>query len=120
MLKLPFKKLLIWQKGLDLAKLAYLLTNDFPKEEIYGLNTQMRRCAVSVPSNIAEGSQRTSNKEFANFILIAKSSLAELETQMILSKELGFIMNSEENVSGKINELSRMLFAFHKKLTTTH
>lgn len=121
MLKLPFKKLLIWQKSLVLTKEIYSLTKNFPKEEVYGLTSQMRRSAVSVPSNIAEGSQRTSNKEFANFILIAKGSLAELETQLILSKELILISENDLNVTlEKINEISRMLLAFYKKLTTPH
>lgn len=121
MLKLPYKKLLIWQKGMTLAKDIYTLTKNFPKEEVYGLTNQMRRCSVSIPSNIAEGSQRTSNKEFSNYILISKGSLAELETQLILSCKLEFLEKSKSsNLLEKIDDLGRMLFSFHKKLTTDH
>lgn len=121
MLKLPYKKLLIWQKALSLTKLVYVLTKKFPKEEVYGMTSQIRRSAISAPSNIAEGSQRNSDKEFANFILIAKGSLAELETQMILSNEFSYVSEEGvENVMKEISELDRMLFAFHKKLATSH
>jgi len=90
-------------------------------EEVYGLTSQMRRSGVSVPSNIAEGSQRGSNKDFARFVLIAKSSLAELETQVILSHELEFTKEGQMgSILEKIDELNRMLFSFHKKLTTDH
>ena len=87
MTRLPFGQLQIWQKSMLLAKEIYRITSSFPKAEIYGLTSQMRRCAVSIPSNIAEGSQRVSDKDFANFILIAKGSLAELHTQLLLSFE---------------------------------
>ncbi|OGJ55634.1 four helix bundle protein [Candidatus Peribacteria bacterium RIFCSPHIGHO2_02_FULL_52_16] len=115
---MPFQKLLIWQKGMDLVKLVYVVTKSFPKEEIYGLTSQSRRSAISIPSNIAEGSQRTSEKEFANFILMAKGSLAELHTQMLAAHDLGFISQEQiKLVLEKIIELDRMLYAFYKKLT---
>ncbi len=119
MLKLPFKKLQVWQIGMDLAKEIYQLSKLFPKEELYGLTSQIRRASVSIPSNIAEGSQRKSNKEFANFILIAKGSLAELETQIILAKELNYLDEETlENILEQLDKLNRMLFSFRRKLTS--
>ena len=82
------KDLKAWQESMKLAKAVYELTNKFPKEEVYGLSSQMRRAAVSVPSNLAEGAARASNKEFIQFLYIALGSLSELETQWILAKEL--------------------------------
>lgn len=118
MIKLPYKELKIWQKGMDLAKSIYKLTRSFPKEEAYGLTSQIRRSAISIPSNIAEGSQRISDKEFSNFILISKGSLAELETQLILAKDFNYADEIEmENLLRTSEELNKMLFAFHKKLT---
>jgi four helix bundle protein len=121
MLKLPFHKLLIWQKSMRLAKEIYVLTKMFPKSEMYGFVSQMRRAAVSVPSNIAEGSQRGSNKEFLHFISIAQGSLAELETQCILSSDIGYTKSGElESIIIKIHEVARMITAFRKSLTTSH
>ncbi len=118
MIKLPYKNLKIWEKGMALVKLIYQLTKKFPKEEIYGLTSQIRRSGISIPSNIAEGSQRGSDKDFANFILIAKGSLAELETQIILAEDFNYIQNNElEEALNKTDELDKMLLAFHKKLT---
>lgn len=121
MLKLPYQKLQIWQKGFALARLTYDITRSFPEEERYGLISQMRRSAVSVPSNIAEGSQRTTNRDFHSFIAIAKGSLAELETQVLLSQHLGY-MNETNTTSliRRIEEIAKMLRAFALKLTTTH
>ena len=80
-----FKKLNIWVNAMSLVKDVYLLTSNFPKEEKFGLISQINRCSISIPSNIAEGSSRSSNKEFSHFIKIALGSLFELETQIILS-----------------------------------
>ena len=114
---MPFKKLKIWEKGMGLTKLIFSLTKGFPKEERYGLASQMRRSAVSIPSNIAEGSQRGSNKEFLQFIHIARGSLAELETQVIISIEENYIdLEKEKLVISKIDELAKMLNAFQKSL----
>jgi four helix bundle protein len=85
-----FKDLKIWQRGMELAKAIYQVTDSFPAKEIYGLSSQMRRSAVSIPSNIAEGFMRKHNKEYKQFLYIALGSLAELETQVLLSEELGF------------------------------
>ena len=87
------RDLLIWQEAMNLAKDVYARTGSFPREEMYGLTSQMRRAAVSVPSNIAEGAGRSSDKEFRQFLMIARGSLSELETQVILAQELGFLAN---------------------------
>ena len=85
----------VWKYSRELVKLVYLLTKHFPKEEIYGLTNQIRRCSVSVPSNIAEGIGRQSNKETIHFLYIAKGSLQEVETQLYLSFDLGYISEVE-------------------------
>jgi len=90
-----FKELLVWQKAMDLAVFTYQLTGFFPKEEKYGLISQIQRCAVSIPSNIAEGSGRVSTKEFQHFISIALGSSFELETQVILAFRFGYISKDQ-------------------------
>src|SRR5579859_7016456 len=85
-----YHDLLVWKKGISLAKAVYKLTAEFPPEEKFGLISQMRRAAVSVPSNIAEGQARNTTGEFVQFISHAEGSLAELDTQLVLSAELGF------------------------------
>ena len=89
------KDLDVWKESLELARLVYLMTSKFPKEELYGITQQIRRSAVSIPSNIAEGAARNSQKEFIQFLHIALGSLAELETQLLLSEKLGFIKENE-------------------------
>jgi four helix bundle protein len=84
------KDLDVWIKGMELARMTYEVTRQFPTSEIYGLTSQMRRAAVSVPSNIAEGAARGSSKEFTRFLRISLGSLAELETQVILAVDLAF------------------------------
>ena len=117
MMRLPFQKLKIWQKGIDLADLVYDATGTFPKTEQYGLAQQSRECSVSISSNIAEGSQQTSDKQFAHFIRISKGSLAELHTQMIIAKRRKLLSKEyEEKIIPLIEELDRMIFAFHQKL----
>lgn len=90
-----FKELKVWQKAIELVTQTYLHTQHFPKEEIYGLTSQIRRCAVSIPSNIAEGCGRKTNKDFSNFLGIALGSSFEFETQLIICKNLGFIQLSD-------------------------
>ena len=117
MLAMSFQKLQVWQRSMKLVKSVYTLTKNFPKEEQYGLTSQMRRSAVSIPSNIAEGSQRTSDKEFANFILIARGSLAELHTQLLIVMDLKYASETEIiKIINECNELSRMLHALYSKL----
>ena len=93
------KDLEIWQKGIDLVTKVYKITRDFPKEEMYGLASQMRRAAISYPSNVAEGAARNSKSEYIRYIYIALGSLSELETQIIISKNLGYISDIENFLS---------------------
>lgn len=85
-----YKELIVWQKSIQLVIDIYKLTKIFHKEEIYGLSSQMQRAVVSIPSNIAEGNDRNSSKEFSQFLRIARGSLAELETQIIISEKLEY------------------------------
>ncbi len=118
MLAMSYKKLLIWQRARLLVRKIYELAKQFPKEETYGLTSQIKRAAISIPSNIAEGSQRTSDKEFSNFILIARGSLAELETQCILAIDLKFVTEKQANpLLEEMEEISKMLYSFCSKLT---
>jgi four helix bundle protein len=110
-----YKDLLIWQKGISLVKSVYTLTAFFPEEEKFGLISQLRRCAVSVPSNIAEGWGRETQPSYAHFLRIARGSLLELETQIIISKELGFSDNVAE-ILLMIEEESKMLNSLLKKI----
>jgi four helix bundle protein len=104
-----FKDLKIWQKGIELAKAIYKVTDSFPAKETYGIVSQMRRSVVSVPSNIAEGFMRRHNKEYRQFLYIALGSLAELETQVIISEQLGFLNNEESNkIQTNIDEIDKM------------
>jgi len=114
-----FKELRIWQKGIEIVKDIYILTKRFPKEELYGLTSQMRRSAISIPSNIAEGFKRYHNKEYSQFLHITLGSAAELETQLTIAKELGFIKNEEKLIVGileKLDHTSRMISSLLNKL----
>lgn len=111
-----YKKLIVWQKSIVLVKNIYKLTQKFPKEEIYGLVSQIRRCAVSIPSNIAEGNTRLTDKETVQFLYYAKSSAAELETQIIIAKEINFIVDSDYlKIENQITEILKMLSGLIKK-----
>jgi len=115
-----FKQLNIWQKGIEIVKDVYLLTKKFPKEELYGLSSQMKRAAISIPSNVAEGFKRYHNKEYSQFLYIALGSIGELETQIIIAQELGFITKEElNNISEKIDHISRMISSLINKLKMT-
>lgn len=85
-----YKELIVWQKSIELVKLIYELTSYFPKEELFGIVSQMRRAAISIPSNMAEGYGRRSHKEYTQFYAISYSSALELETQLIIAKKLNF------------------------------
>lgn len=104
-----FKDLIVWQKSYKLVTEIYKITRNFPKVELYGLSQQMRRCAVSIPSNIAEGYGRQYNKEYKQFLSIAYGSVCELETQYLLANDLQYISRSEmaENL---IKEVGSMLY----------
>ncbi len=116
-----YKDLVVWQKGIALAKLVYQLTKNFPSEEKFGLVAQMRRAAVSIPSNIAEGQARHTTGEFIQFISHAEGSVAELDTQLILSIELKFSRDvGAEAAFELIAELRRMLNVLRRKLAARH
>jgi four helix bundle protein len=117
----PHKKLDVWTLSMDLSRMVYRLTAAFPKDERFGLVSQMRRAAVSIPSNIAEGAARDSDNEFRNFLSIARSSLSELDTQFDLSYDLGFIPERSRSEADKVlSRVDRMLYALHqKKITAT-
>ena len=113
-----YKELIVWQKSFKLVKNIYKITENFPKSEIYGLTSQMRRSSVSIPSNIAEGFVRKHRKEFSQFISIAFGSGAELETQLLLSKELKFITDKEfKELDCLLQEVMKMLNSLKSKLT---
>jgi len=114
-----YEDLVVWQKGIALAKLIHQLTNKFPAEEKFGLVAQMRRAAVSIPSNIAEGQARHKTGEFIQFISHAEGSLAELDTQLIISIELRFAHAEHADTAfGLISELRRMLNVLRRKLAS--
>jgi four helix bundle protein len=114
-----YKDLVVWQKGIALAKIVYRLTQNFPPEEKFGLVAQMRRSAVSIPSNIAEGQARRTTGEFIQFISNAEGSVVELDTQLILSMELGFCDSSNAAAAFElVDELRRMLNVLRRKLST--
>ncbi len=113
-----YRDLLVWQKGIELAKLLYPLTATLPPEERFGLVSQIRRAAVSVPSNITEGQARHTTGEFAQFISHAEGSVAELDTQLYLSVELGLVTAEQATPSfGLIGDLRRMLNALRRSLS---
>ncbi|GAB3581238.1 four helix bundle protein [Hymenobacter daeguensis] len=117
MFKHRFKELIVWQRAMDVARTTYRLCMDFPSNERSGLISQMRRSAVSVPSNIAEGAGRGGNKEFAQFLRIANGSCYELHTQMLLAADFGYISPEQLTAAeGQIEEVERLLYAFQNKI----
>ncbi len=112
-----FKGLLVWQHAVDLSGSIYSITKNFPKDELFGLTSQMRRCSVSVASNIAEGSKRNTKGEFIQFIGIAKGSLAELQTQAIIANKAGILSHEIlVNLEQNIEIISRMLVQLQRSL----
>jgi len=111
-----FRQLQIWNEGMQIAKATYLILGNLPPSEKFGLVSQISRCAISVPSNIAEGSSRSSNKEFAHFLSISLGSLFELETQLLLSIELGLIKADLEDLLSSIIQLEKKISTFKKTL----
>jgi len=113
-----YRDLLIWKKGMEISSSVYKLTNDFSDDERFGLISQLRRATVSVPSNIAEGYGRGSTKSYIQFIKISRGSLYEVETQLLLAHEFGFIKdeNRYNEILSQITELSKMISSFLKKL----
>ena len=100
----------VWRKSVELAKKIYLVTKDFPQSEIYGLTNQMRRAAVSIPSNIAEGRGRSTAKDFVHFLHLAQGSLYELSTQVVIAHEVGLLTSEHyEDVSEHIKSIASMI-----------
>lgn len=111
-----YKNLIVWQKSISLVTRLYEVTDMFPKEEVFGLVSQMRRCAVSIPSNIAEGRYRGTEKEFSHFVRIAYGSGAELETQIEIAKRLPMTkMLDYKEIDTLLEEIMKMLNALLKK-----
>ena len=116
-----FKDLKVWQKSMDLVEQIYKLVKFLPKEETYALSDQMRRAAVSIPSNIAEGQSRNSTKEFVNFLSIARGFNSELTTQLMICVRLKYLTQFQvEPVLNLSDEVGRMLTGLIGKLSTTH
>ena len=112
-----FKDLIVWQKAYQLTLSIYQVTESFPQREQYGLTAQIRRAALSVPANIAEGHERRSRKEYVQFLSIAKGSLGELETFLLLSKDLGFLPDNKfEATEAQCHEVSRLLHGLIRAL----
>jgi four helix bundle protein len=114
-----YKDLLIWQKGFQIVISTYKLIKDFPQEELYALTSQIKRASVSIPSNIAEGYGRNTDKSFSHFIDISRGSLYELETQLLIAKELEYIQDLDmfNHVISLINEESKMINAFYNSIS---
>jgi four helix bundle protein len=112
-----FQDLRIWKLGIEIVKEIYLLSKCFPKTELYGLTSQIRRSVVSIPSNIAEGFRRYHNKEYRQFLYIALGSCAEVETQIIIANELDYINEDERTkILEKLDYLSRMISTLIKRI----
>lgn len=115
-----YRDFTVWQKSMQAVKLLYSLVKKLPKEELFALSDQMRRCVVSIPSNIVEGQQRNSDAEFVRFLDIAQGSRAELETQLQICVVIGYL--TEEEIAGLMDlleEISRMLSSLIRTLSTT-
>lgn len=111
-----FKELKAWQAGIELARVIFRATRGFPPEERYGLTNQMLRSAVSIPSNIAEGYGRGSQQDYLRFLKVARGSAAELETQVILARDFGYLQETEE-LTAAITQCRRLLQALIKSLS---
>jgi four helix bundle protein len=113
-----YRDLIVWQKAMEMVVQVYAITKQFPKEELYGLTSQVRRAAVSIPSNIAEGHSRKSTPEFLNFLSIAQGSRAEVETQLMLAEHLGYAPKPRiEPTLSLLEEINRMISSLRNKLT---
>ena len=113
-----YKELNVWKKSVDLAVVLYKMTGKFPSEEKFGITSQMRRCGVSIASNIAEGAGRNTNGEFNHFLSIAAGSANELETQCLISHQLNYLSTEDLNsVESAMNEIKNMIFNLKKSLS---
>lgn len=115
-----FRELTVWKKAIDLTELIYGITSDFPKAEIYGLTSQMRRAAISIASNIAEGSVRSTRRDFRSFVTIAHGSNCELQTQLLIARRLKFGSDQRlQDAEQLSNEIGQMLTGLSKYLAAT-
>jgi len=113
-----YRELIVWQKALDLVILIYKLTGRFPREELFGLTSQLRRAAVSIPSNIAEGQGRDTVKDFLHFLAVARGSLQEVETQVIIAERLQYTTEAETaGVLSTSAEIGRLLYGLCNSLS---
>ena len=110
------KDLMVWKKSIDFVTRLYRLTENFPDSERYGLTNQLRRAAVSIPSNIAEGAARSSDKEFVKFLFVSRASAVEIETQLIIANNLGFDSEGYEELNNELNAISRMITSLINKI----
>jgi four helix bundle protein len=114
-----YRDLKVWHLGVDISLAVYQLTDEFPQREIYSLTSQLRRAAVSIPSNIAEGHTRGQTKDFIRFLSISRGSVAELETQLIIAERLGYVQGEPlKRVRSMLNEESRMLAGLRRSLVS--
>ncbi len=112
-----FKELLIWKKSRVFCAEIYAITSSFPNDEKFGITNQLRRAAVSIPSNIAEGSSRNSNKDFSRFLEIAIGSAYEIETQLLIASDLGFVKSDKlETIIEQLEEIIKMISKFRSNL----
>ena len=113
-----YQDLIAWQKAMDLVEMVYQATEGFPREEIYGLTSQLRRASVSIPSNIAEGQGRRSSKEFMSFLSIAHGSVRELETQVLIARRLGYLRAAQvEPILHQAAEVGRLIKGLSSSLS---
>ena len=111
-----FKELKVWSKSIDLVVKIYHITQSFPKEETYGLISQIRRAASSIPSNIAEGAGRMSSGDFKHFLNVARGSAFELETQLIIADKLDYAVSDFDDLITELNEIQKMITGLQKSL----
>lgn len=113
-----FKELKVWQKSMELVTDTYIKTFEFPKEEVYGLTSQIRRSSISISSNIAEGCGRKTNKDFANFLGVALGSAFEYETQLIICKNLNYIVEEDfQKLESEVQHIQNMIIKLQSTLT---
>jgi four helix bundle protein len=113
-----FRELVVWQKAHELTLAIYRATRGFPKTELYGITSQLRRCASSVPANLAEGRSRTSGKDFARFVGIVLGSINETDYYLLLSRDLDYLLPAQHTeLARQANEVRRMLISLHTTLS---
>lgn len=113
-----YKKLAVWKRGIDFATQIYIVTKNFPNEELYGLTSQLRRASISISSNISEGAGRNSDKEFRQFLNISFGSCSEIETQLIISKNLGYLSQQHYlELTTEIIEIQKIIYTLIQKFS---